>query len=100
MASNTVVSHFLESQKCVLCNSSEVGVRRWGCGGVGGRWWGIVGMLTSVLFQKGVRFENLSSNNQVSAAGQVAAETPKLISNIQKGKLFPVRFQQNKTKMA
>lgn len=40
---NRVVSQFLESQKFVLCNSSEVGVRGGGGGGEGiGGWEGFV----------------------------------------------------------
>lgn len=90
---NRVVSQFLESQKFVLCNSSEGGVRG-GEGGKRGRGGGGEGIggreVGGVLFQNGKklgRFENLCSYNQVSAAGQVTAKMLMLISNLWRGAL-------------
>lgn len=90
---NRVVSQFLESQKFVLCNSSEVGVRggegggggRGGGEGMGGgRWEGFCSKNGKRLG----RFENLCCYNQVSAAGQVTAEMLMLISNLWRGALM------------
>lgn len=71
---NRVVSEFSESQKFVLCDSSEGGGRE-GIGEKrfvpkGSRGWG-------------VKFESLSSyNQQVPAAGRVTTELLMLINNL------------------
>lgn len=94
----------------MLCNSSKVGVKGGrGGGGTGGTGGGggveRMGGLGGVLFQNGKklgRFENLSSYNQVSAAGQVTAETLMLISNLWRGalvcfgQLFAVGYEKIK----
>lgn len=77
---NRVVSQFSESQKFVLCNSSEGGGRE------GARERGNKGEGEEVCSKMerglGVSFLNLSSYNQVSAAGQVTTEILMLISNL------------------
>lgn len=87
-------SVFGKPEMCMLCNSSEVRVWRYGRALVGSKG----DACKRFVPKKGVRFENLSSNNHVSAAGQVAAETLMLIS--ERAILFQWDLKKtNKTKI-